>query len=72
MKTNVKDHVKPLVNDRFFTIEDAAKQVGSVGAGVVYRLVATGQLGSVRVGRRIMIPESDLNQYLTNQYKPAS
>jgi excisionase family DNA binding protein len=61
---------KLLVEDELHHIEEAGKKLG-VSNGVVYRLVSTGQLGSVRVGRRIMIPRSDLNEYLNKTYAPA-
>lgn len=63
---------KPTINDKLLTIEETAKTLGNVGIGVIYRAVSRGELGSVRVGRRIMIPESDINRYLGRNYQPAS
>lgn len=70
--SNLKDRVKaPLVGDPLHPIEEVGEVLGNVSNGVVYRLIKNGDLGSVRVGRRIMIPESDLNAYLAARYQPA-
>lgn len=46
-----------------YSIEEAA-QVLSLGRTTVKQLIATGQLPSVRVGRRRLIPRSALETYI--------
>jgi excisionase family DNA binding protein len=46
-----------------YSVEEAA-QVLSLGRTTVKKLIATGQLTSVRVGRRRLIPRSELETYV--------
>ena len=62
---------KSLVDQKMHQIPGVGKILG-VSNGVVYRLISTGQLGHVRVGRRLMVPEGDLNEFLNRTYAPAS
>ena len=47
------------------TIEEARKRLG-IGRSLVYRLVASGQLPSIRLGRAIRIPREAFNKMLSN------
>jgi excisionase family DNA binding protein len=62
---------RPLVEQTLHPIETVAERLG-VSTGVIYRLVHTGQLGCIRVGRRMMFPEADIDAYLARNYQPAS
>ncbi|MCY9783035.1 helix-turn-helix domain-containing protein [Nocardiopsis sp. EMB25] len=46
-----------------YSIEEAAQAL-SLGRTTVKKLVATGKLASVRVGRRRLIPRSVLEEYV--------
>lgn len=73
MGVTLRDRITPPVvgDPPPFTVEETAERL-NVSIGVVYRLIKRSDLGCVQVGRRFMIPQSDLNRYLLNQYKPAS
>lgn len=46
-----------------YSVEEAAQAL-SLGRTTVKKLIATGQLVSVRVGRRRLIPRSELETYV--------
>ncbi|MEU4283604.1 helix-turn-helix domain-containing protein [Nocardiopsis dassonvillei] len=46
-----------------YSVEEAAQAL-SLGHTTVKKLIATGQLTSVRVGRRRLIPRSELESYV--------
>lgn len=48
---------------RAYSIEDAARQVG-VGRTLMFDLVRRGQVRSVQLGRRRVIPASELDRLL--------
>ncbi len=47
------------------TVEEAGQVIG-VGRNLAYELVRTGQLPSLRVGRRIVVPKAVLDRFLEN------
>ncbi len=51
----------PLVMDTLYTVEQAAHRLG-VSVWTVYRLARTGQLASIRLGRRRLFAERDLEE----------
>ena len=55
---------------RFLTVSEVAKTL-RVSSMTVYRLVNSGQLDAVRVGRSYRIRESDLRRYLEQRYMDA-
>jgi len=55
---------------RFVTVAEVADQL-RVSNMTVYRLVQSGQLPAVRVGRSYRIREEDLDRYLADQYNRA-
>lgn len=46
-----------------YSVEEAAQAL-SLGRSTVKKLIATGELASVRVGRRRLIPRSALESYI--------
>jgi excisionase family DNA binding protein len=54
---------RPLSDVRFLTVAEVAL-IMRVSKMTVYRLVHTGELESIRVGRSFRVPESAVNQYL--------
>jgi excisionase family DNA binding protein len=46
-----------------FTVEEVAKRLG-LSRGLTYEAVRTGQIPSVRIGRRILIPRAALERKL--------
>jgi excisionase family DNA binding protein len=57
-------------NTRFLTVTEVAATL-RVSNMTVYRLINTGSLAAVRVGKSFRIREDDLNRYLTQQYTKA-
>jgi len=49
--------------EKYLSVSQASKQLG-VSARLVYKLVRSGSLTHIRVGNRIIIPESELENYL--------
>ncbi len=49
-----------------WTIEEAAKALG-VGRGTAYELARTGQIPSLRLGRRLVVPRAALMKLLEGQ-----
>ena len=47
------------------TVEEAARLLG-IGRSLAYELVATGDLPSIRLGRRILIPRAAVDALLTS------
>ena len=55
---------------RFVTVSEVANLL-RVSNMTVYRLVQSGQLAAVRVGRSYRIREDDVDRYLAGQYTQA-
>lgn len=60
----------PLMSARFVTVAEVARQL-RVSNMTVYRLVKSGQLPAVRVGRGYRIREDDVRRYLDQRYMDA-
>ena len=56
--------------DRFLTVGEVARHL-RVSNMTVYRLVNSGQLAAVRVGRGYRIREEDVRKYLEQRYMDA-
>ncbi|MCX6422040.1 MAG: helix-turn-helix domain-containing protein [Actinobacteria bacterium] len=62
---------KPALSEvRFLTVAEVAK-VMRVSKMTVYRLVHSGELPAVRVGRSFRVPETAVNEYLEQAYVEA-
>ncbi len=55
---------------RFLTVTEVAANL-RVSNMTVYRLINTGGLPAVRIGKSFRIREDDLNRYLAGQYTKA-
>lgn len=55
---------------RFFTVAEVAR-VLRVSNMTVYRLVNSGQLPAVRVGKSYRLREEDVNRYLSERFTEA-
>ena len=55
---------------RFFTVAEVARQL-RVSNMTVYRLIKSGQLPAVRVGRGYRIRDEDVRKYLNERYMDA-
>ena len=62
--------VSPQVLGRFFTVAEVARQL-RVSNMTVYRLIKSGQLPAVRVGRGYRIRDEDVRKYLNERYMDA-
>lgn len=56
-----------LSNSRFLTVQEVADLM-RVSAMTVYRLIRSGDLPAVRVGRSFRVAESDVDAYLASRY----
>jgi len=56
---------------RFLTVAEVAT-IMRVSKMTVYRLVHSGELEAIRVGRSFRVPEQAVNQYLRDAYVAAS
>jgi len=61
----------PLSDVRFLTVAEVAS-IMRVSKMTVYRLVHSGELEAIRVGRSFRVPERAVNQYLRDSYVAAS
>ena len=57
-------------DSRFVTVAEVASQL-RVSNMTVYRLIQSGQLAAVRVGRSYRIRDADVDRYLADQYTQA-
>ena len=51
------------VSETYLSVKQVSKEIG-VSARLIYKLVNSGSLTHVRVGHRIVIPKSELRNYL--------
>jgi excisionase family DNA binding protein len=65
------DDATSLSDVRFLTVAEVAT-IMRVSKMTVYRLVHSGELEAVRVGRSFRVPEQAVNQYLKDAYVAAS
>ena len=61
----------PLSDVRFLTVAEVAS-IMRVSKMTVYRLVHSGELEAIRVGRSFRVPEQAVNQYLRESVVAAS
>jgi excisionase family DNA binding protein len=61
----------PLSDVRFLTVAEVAS-IMRVSKMTVYRLVHSGELEAIRVGRSFRVPEQAVNQYLRESFVAAS
>jgi excisionase family DNA binding protein len=54
---------RPFIGDRLLTVGEVA-DVMRVSNMTVYRLIKSGQLGAIRVGKNYRIRESEVDRYL--------
>ena len=55
---------------RFLTVQEVAN-VMRVSSMTVYRLIKSGELSAVRVGRSFRVSEVDVDRYLSSRYTEA-
>lgn len=52
------------INDRLNDIEATQELLGRVGRTTVFELIRTKKLRSVKVGKRRMVPQSEIDRYI--------
>lgn len=52
------------VSERLYNIEGTQQRLGNLGRTRVFDLIRTGQLESVKIGRRRFVPESAIHRYI--------
>jgi excisionase family DNA binding protein len=62
-----KDGEQPLSDSTFLTVAEVAAAM-RVSKMTVYRLVHSGELPAVRVGRSFRVPEDAVNEYLHRSF----
>ena len=63
----MNDPQQPLL----LSVQEAAKILG-IGRDATYRLVHSGELRSVRVGRHILVPRTELLEFIERATHPAN
>ena len=63
----VEATASPLSDVRFLTVAEVATSM-RVAKMTVYRLVHSGELEAIRVGRSFRVPEQAVNQYLRDAF----
>ena len=58
---------RPFVGDRLLTVAEVASAM-RVSNMTIYRLIKSGQLAAVRVGKNYRIRESDVDRYLSERF----
>lgn len=51
-------------------VADAAEILG-VGRSTIYRLIAAGEIGTVKIGRRTLVAQTELERYVATLYADA-
>lgn len=64
MNTSNGQHLSEV---KFLTVEEVAL-IMRVSKMTVYRLIHTGELEAIRVGRSFRVPEHSVNQYLKDAF----
>lgn len=52
------------MNDKLRDIEATRDRLGGIGRTTLFELIRTKELASVKVGRRRMIPQSQIDRYI--------
>lgn len=52
------------MNDQLHDIPSAQQKLGGVSRSTIFLLMRSGELGSVKVGRRRMVPQSQIDAYI--------
>lgn len=55
-------------NNKLNTVAQASKQLG-IGKGAIYRLVKANRLRAIRLGRKIVIPQIEINTFSTREFE---
>jgi excisionase family DNA binding protein len=50
--------------DRLVALDEAREQLGGIARSTVHQLTASGELRSVRIGRRRFVPASELARFV--------
>lgn len=58
--------------EKIYSVKSAAEQLGGISRWTVYAWLSDGRLRGVKLGRRIMIMESELERLIKNNAKPAA
>ena len=53
--------------DELHDIETVRRLLGGLGRTTVFQMIRMGELGSVRVGRRRMVPQSEIDRYIAER-----
>ncbi|CAM3637231.1 helix-turn-helix domain-containing protein [Kibdelosporangium persicum] len=67
MPTNKRSEPTTITQVQFLTVAEVAKMM-RVSKMTVYRLVHSGELPAVRVGKSFRVPEKAVHTYLENAY----
>lgn len=70
MSPSSRERTESLPDPKFLTIAEVAS-VMRVSKMTVYRLVHSGELPAVRVGRSFRVTEDDVNEYLRKSFYSA-
>jgi len=50
--------------DHLVSLREACQRLGGISRPTLYKILSAGEIGSVEIGRRRMIPTSDIRAYI--------
>lgn len=66
MSPNTYNPERPSAGPQAFTVEEAAERL-RIGRTLMYDLIRRGEVGTIQLGRRRVVPASELDRLLTVQ-----
>lgn len=60
------------MNERLLNLTETQHRLGGIGRTSLFGLLRDGDLRAVRIGRRTMIPESQIDAYIRRKIEPST
>lgn len=60
------------MSDRLYDIEGTRERLGGIGRTTLFELFRTREIGSVKIGRRRLVPQSQIEAYIAKQLEGVS
>ena len=57
------------MNDQLHELPEVQRRLGGIGRTTVFGLIRNGDLGVVKVGRRTLVPQSQIDAYIARNTK---
>jgi excisionase family DNA binding protein len=53
-----------MIEKLLLNVDEACEQLGNIGRSHMYKLISTGELASIKIGRCRRIPSSELKEFI--------